>query len=87
MARGWESKSVEQQQDEAKEAGAKKGPRLSPEQIATENRRKGLHMSRQRIVQQLEAASNPQHRKMLEAALADLDRQLGEDSRPESSGR
>lgn len=81
MARGWESKSVEQQQEEAKEARSKKGKRLSPEEIAAENRRKGLQMSRQRIVQQLEAASNPQHRKMLEAALAELDAQLSENSR------
>lgn len=81
MARGWESKSVEQQQEEAKEARSKKGKRLSPEEIAAENRRKGLQMSRQRIVQQLEAASNPQHRNMLEAALAELDAQLSENSR------
>lgn len=75
MARGWESKSVEQQQEEAAAQKVHRKP-LTPEQIARENRRKGLELSRQRIVKQMEAASNPRHRQMLEAALADLDNQL-----------
>ena len=75
MARGWESKSVEQQQEEA--VTQKTGHKvLTPEQAAEENRRQGLLLSRQRVVQQLEAASNPRHRQMLDAALAELDRQL-----------
>ena len=75
MARGWESKSVEQQQEEA--VTEKTGHKiLTPEQVAKENRRRGLLLSRQRVVQQLEAASNPRHRQMLEAALDELERQL-----------
>ena len=49
---------------------------LTPEQIAEQQKRNGLELSRQRILQQLEMASNPQHRSMLEAALAELDAQL-----------
>lgn len=75
MARGWESKSVEQQQEEASIPNTRNAP-LTPEQVAEENRRLGLQLSRQRIIQQLGAASNPQHRQMLEAALAELDQQL-----------
>jgi hypothetical protein len=75
MARGWESKSVEQQQEEASTQQAHRAP-LTPQQIQQENRRRGLLMSRERIVQQLASASNPRHRKMLEAALAELDEQL-----------
>ena len=75
MARGWESKSVEQQQEEAK-SSKKPGRALTPEQIAQEQRRRGLELSRQRILQQLQVACNPQHRAMLEKALADLDAQL-----------
>ena len=75
MARGWESKSVEQQQEEAK-SSTKPGKQLTPEQIAEQQRRRGLELSRKRILQQLETATNPQHRKMLESALADLDGQL-----------
>jgi hypothetical protein len=76
MARGWESKSVEQQQEEAK-SSKKPGRALTPEQIAQEQRRRGLELSRRRILDQLERVSNPQHRQMLETALADLDAQLG----------
>ncbi|MGH9515993.1 MAG: hypothetical protein ACRD3P_09995 [Terriglobales bacterium] len=75
MARGWESKSVEQQQEEAT-SSHRRGQLLTPEQIAEQQKRQGLELSRQRILQQLKVASNPQHRSMLEAALAELDAQL-----------
>ena len=75
MARGWESKSVEQQQEEAS-SNAAKGPRLTPKEIAEQQQRRGLELSRNRIAQQLEAATNPRHRQMLEAALKELDAQL-----------
>ena len=76
MARGWESKSVEQQQEEATSSAQQRHTQLTPEQIADLKRRQGLQLSRQHILQQLEVASNPQHRNMLEAALAELDAQL-----------
>jgi hypothetical protein len=76
MARGWESKSVEQQQEEATSSIQHRGKPLTAEQIAENRKRQGLELSRQRILQQLEVASNPQHRTMLEAALAELDTQL-----------
>lgn len=75
MARGWESKSVEQQQEEATSSQSQ-GKVLTPEQILEQRKRKGLELSRQRVLQQLEIASNPQHRSMLDAALAELDAQL-----------
>ena len=75
MARGWESKSVEQQQEDA--LAQKSGrPSLTPEQIAKENRLRGLELSKQRILQQLQNACNSRHRQMLEAALAELDGQI-----------
>ena len=76
MARGWESKSVEQQQELATSEPEQRKPQLSPAQISAEQRRQTLQLSRQRILQQLKMASNPQHRQMLEAALADLEAQL-----------
>ena len=76
MARGWESKSVEQQQEEATSSPQQRRQQLTPEQIVEQQKRKGLELSRQRILQQLEVASNPQHRSMLEAALAELNTQL-----------
>jgi hypothetical protein len=76
MARGWESKSVEQQQEERLEQ--RKGPRpvVPAEQQERNRKREGLALSRKRLTQQLEAASNPRHRQMLAEALAELDRQL-----------
>jgi hypothetical protein len=76
MARGWESKSVEQQQEDRLEQPKGSRPVLSVEQQERNRKREGLALSRKRLAQQLEAASNPRHRQMLEAALADLDRQL-----------
>jgi hypothetical protein len=76
MARGWESKAVEQQQEMASSKDREKRVQLSPAQIAEQQRKKALELSRQRILQQLEVASNPRHRQMLEAALADLDAQI-----------
>jgi hypothetical protein len=76
VARGWESKSVEEQQAEAASTPARQKPPLTPEQSAQQRERQGLVLSRKRVLQQLEAAQNPRHRKMLQDALADLDAQL-----------
>lgn len=76
MAKGWESKSVEEQQSEARDLQKPAKPRMTAEQIAQKQSRNGLELSRQRVMQQLQAACNPNHRNMLERALADLDEQL-----------
>ena len=76
MARGWESKSVEAQQAEASEKSAKPRPPMSAEEAARSRARESLRLSRQRVLQQLEASTNPQHRRMLEDPLADLDEKL-----------
>ena len=76
MARGWESKSVEQQQEEFASNKGKGSQPLNAKQIAAEQERNGIELSRQHILQQLQVACNPRHRQMLEAALAELDRKL-----------
>jgi hypothetical protein len=76
MARGWESKSVEEQQSQAASAIAKSDPRPAPDQLARQRQRQGLLLSRTRVLQQLEIAQNPHHRSMLEGALTELDAQL-----------
>jgi hypothetical protein len=78
MARGWESKSIEQQQEELVSDQSQKKVWRTPEQVAAEKKRQTLELSRKRILQQLEAASNPRHREMLQAALADLENQISE---------
>jgi hypothetical protein len=76
VARGWESKSVEEQQAEAVSPSGPAPPPLTPAQMASQHQRKGLLLSRQHVLQQLEAAQNPRHRQILQGALADLDAQL-----------
>ena len=75
MARGWESKSVELQQDDARST-AEPNRRLTPEQREIESRKEGLKLSRSRILEQLHSAENPRYRKILEQALAELDEQI-----------
>jgi DNA-directed RNA polymerase alpha subunit len=80
MARGWGSKSVEQQQEERSEQRktAREAPRapISPDEQQRNRRREGLLLSRQRLTQQLQTACNARHRQMLEQSIAELDRQL-----------
>ncbi len=77
MARGWESKSVEQQQEAATSDARRTKPRLTAGEIAAERRRETLRLLRRRILQQLEVAKNSRHREMLEAALAELNAEIG----------
>ena len=77
MARGWESKSVEAQQQEAASQSADDGKvRLTPEQAETKRKRDSLLLSRKDIEQKIEKATNPQYRNMLEAALAEIDARI-----------
>ena len=75
MARGWESKSVEAQQDEASRARQVK-PVLTPAQLVSLDRRRTLELTRSRLVGDLSRAAAPQHRAMLERALAEIDAEL-----------
>jgi hypothetical protein len=78
VARGWESKSVEEQQAQAVSKASPATPPLTPAQITVARRKQGLVLSRQHVLQQLEAANNSRHREVLQNALADLDRQLAQ---------
>jgi hypothetical protein len=75
MARGFESKMVEFQQEEAQR---KRSPSsgLTAEQQAAATRRAGLELTRRRAAADLERATAPAHRQMLQQAIAALDEQL-----------
>lgn len=75
MARGWESKSVEAQQ-EASLAPKAAGGRVTPEDASHRAQRATLMLARTRALADLQLACAPAHRAMLEQAVADLDRQL-----------
>jgi hypothetical protein len=77
MARGWESKDVESQVEakSSMSASSGNGPK-TPEDLRREQECRDLQLSRIRIVNDLEVATNPNHRKSLEAALAHLDQKI-----------
>ena len=77
MARGFESKSVEQQQEEARRDYTPQST-LTAEQIEGRRKRDGLILSRKNIEARLAVATVPAHREMLEKAMADLNRQIAE---------
>jgi len=77
MARGFESKSVQEQWQDAEAAqDMKKRPKKSAEQIELDKKREGLQMSRRRIMRELEAARNEARCQQLRAALKHLDTEL-----------
>ena len=74
MARGWESKSVEEQQENAEQTRPA-GTAAPPQQEKLRQRRlQGLQMQRERILS--ERTSSPHRRSALELALADVEREL-----------
>lgn len=78
MARGFESKSVQEQwQDAEAAAEQRKKPRKSAEQIERDKKVDALEMSRRRIATELDAATSEPRRAQLRAALAHLDEELG----------
>jgi hypothetical protein len=77
MARGWESKAIEAQQDEAARDKPTR-PVLSDAQRAIEDKRRTLSLTRARALDDLSRAVNPRHRQMLEQTIAAIDTQLAE---------
>jgi hypothetical protein len=75
VARGWESKSVEAQQDDARSTAEPKR-RLSLQQRNLESQRQALELARSRTLQQIRSTENPRYRSLLEQALRELDEQL-----------
>jgi hypothetical protein len=66
MARGFESKMVEFQQEEAQRRVSKPAA-LSPEEKARAAERESLELARKRVAADLEHATAPAHRQMLAA--------------------
>ncbi|MGE0816661.1 MAG: hypothetical protein AB7O28_22480 [Vicinamibacterales bacterium] len=78
MARGWESKAIESQQDDRRDAGRLR-PALSPDARARRERAETVALALADTAAQLQAACRPAHRDQLrqrvaalEALLADL---------------
>jgi hypothetical protein len=80
MARGWESKSVEAQQEEknARESEQRAAQLLTPEERERRERRDSLKLSLSRTLEQLERATGRAHRAMLKRTLLALEREIAE---------
>jgi hypothetical protein len=75
MSKGWESKSVEEQQN----AAATPGPAAQPsntEEAERKRRRQALELQRERILS--ERTSSPHRRTALSAALMEIEEKLAE---------
>ena len=75
MARGWESKAVEDQQQEAA-AAVTPAAAVDPAEAARRAERATLQLARTRALGDLQQACAPAHRSMLETAIRDLDAKI-----------
>lgn len=76
MARGWESKSVEEQMESASSFRPELHEPLTSAQADLRRKREDVLLARARVVQQLAQPLNPRYREMLQLALKDLDEKL-----------
>ncbi|MBV9304369.1 MAG: hypothetical protein JOY62_05780 [Acidobacteriaceae bacterium] len=77
MARGWESKAVESQIEsaEAEHRGAR-AARITAEQLSRQRERESIELSRTRVLQDMQSASNPKYRELLQRSLDYLNEKI-----------
>ncbi|HXQ69244.1 MAG TPA: hypothetical protein VN844_02090 [Pyrinomonadaceae bacterium] len=79
MARGWESKAVADQIEEGESRQAQsREAAVSPEERQLKERRDSLLLSKSRLLQQLERATNPAYRNVLLNGLKSVEKELEE---------
>ncbi len=78
MARGWESKSVESQQEAADATSDSRTPLT-----AVEQKIQALQLSRKRILDESAASANPRFRELKQRALLHLDAEIARVREPE----
>jgi hypothetical protein len=76
MARGWESKNVEDQQELAKMGTSGTKMQIDPQEQERNRKKRGLELAISKINSDIANARDERHKQMLESAKADLDRQL-----------
>ena len=77
MAKGWETKAVEEQIQESQSA-EQDNPRkqFTPEQMEAHRRKEVLLLSRAHVEKDLNASQNPRYREQLSKALSHIDAEL-----------
>jgi hypothetical protein len=77
MARGWESKSVENQIEEARRSqGASEGRVQSPEEKERERKVESLKLERSRLTEQLNRARSESHQRMIRQSLEAIEKEI-----------
>ena len=77
MARGWESKAVEDQMEEALRSQAEKPFHVqSPAMIERERKIESLRLQRSRLAEQLSRARSAAHRQMIEQSLRAIEQEI-----------
>lgn len=76
MARGWESKAIESQQEDA-QSNRQPRPELTSEERSRLDRRRSLELALARTQAELQVACHPAHREMLRLRLAAVQAELG----------
>jgi predicted nuclease with TOPRIM domain len=83
MARGWESKAVEEQQAEAaRRAEQSNFKPLSPAELARRERLESLRLSQSRLREQLDRARSEAQRQRLASALQQLEAEITQFEQP-----
>ncbi|HKV49143.1 MAG TPA: hypothetical protein VJN69_13695 [Candidatus Acidoferrales bacterium] len=78
MAKGWESKAVESQVQDAQSERNNNKTQLTVAQIEANRRKQVLLLSRARVADGLQSSSDSRYRDQLTRALADLDAQISQ---------
>jgi hypothetical protein len=77
MARGWESKNVEEQMATAQgTAEAKDKTKKTPAEMAKARERQGLMLAKAKLENDLRSVVHANHRQMLESALKEIEDKL-----------
>jgi hypothetical protein len=77
MARGWESKSVEDQIEEARRSqGAYESSVQTPEESARERKVESLKLERSRLTEQLKRARSEAHQRMIRQSLEAIEEEI-----------
>ena len=76
MARGWESKSVEEQINARQAESSPSRPIHSPEEIERQAKRESIRLSRSRTLAAMAATRDERYRLLLERTLSHLEAEL-----------
>jgi hypothetical protein len=77
MARGWESKSVEEQIEEAQRSqGGTEARVRTPEERERQRRIESLKLERSRLIEQLQRARSETHQRMIQQSLNAIEAEI-----------